>query len=36
MTFEALPAIAGANLLGHGHLFKDDRLAFLRCVVRPG
>src|SRR5579872_1768040 len=31
-----LPTVAGANLLGHAHLFRKDRLALLRAVAEAG
>ena len=31
-----IPTVAGANLLGHAHLFRKDRLALLRAVAEAG
>jgi hypothetical protein len=36
MTMSAIPVVSGSNVLGHGHLFRDDRLAFLRSVAASG
>jgi cytochrome P450 len=36
MTLSHLPVVSGSNLLGHAHLFKDDRLAFLRSACSAG
>jgi cytochrome P450 len=36
MTLSHLPVVSGSNLLGHAHLFKDDRLRFLRSACFAG
>jgi cytochrome P450 len=36
MTLSHLPVVSGSNLLGHAHLFKDDRLRFLRSASDTG
>jgi cytochrome P450 len=36
MTLESIPDVPGANLMGHGHLFRDDRLALLRSAADAG
>jgi cytochrome P450 len=36
MSLENLPVVPGANLLGHAHLFRRDRLAFLRAAKDAG
>ncbi len=36
MTLSHLPVVSGSNLLGHAHLFKDDRLRFLRAASDTG
>ena len=36
MTTSAIPVVPGSNVLGHGHLFRDDRLSFLRSVGDTG
>ncbi|HEU4408271.1 MAG TPA: cytochrome P450 [Polyangiaceae bacterium] len=35
-TLRDVPSAPGANLLGHAHLFRGSRLAFLRAVGRTG
>jgi len=34
MNLSSIPVVAGSNVLGHQHLFKDDRLRFLRTAGR--
>jgi cytochrome P450 len=36
MMLATIPAVPGSNLLGHGHLFRGDRLAFLRSIADAG
>ena len=36
MSLSALPVVAGSNVLGHAHLFRDDRLRFLRSAGDAG
>lgn len=36
MSLSALPVVAGSKVLGHGHLFRQDRLAFLRSIGEAG
>ncbi|MDI1434271.1 cytochrome P450 [Polyangium sorediatum] len=36
MTPTSIPVAPGDNLLGHGHLFQDDRLPFFRRVTDQG
>ncbi len=33
MSLESLPVVPGGNVLGHVHLFQEDRLRFLRTVA---
>jgi cytochrome P450 len=32
MNLSSIPVVSGSNVLGHQHLFKDDRLRFLRSA----
>src|SRR5215469_6986247 len=36
MSLSHLPVVSGSNLLGHAHLFKNDRLRFLRSATDAG
>ncbi len=36
MDLTSVPIVPGDNLLGHGHLFHGDRLAFLRRIGEAG
>jgi cytochrome P450 len=36
MSLSVLPVVAGSNLLGHAHLFREDRLRFLRSAGEAG
>ena len=36
MTLESVPPLPGENALGHNHLFRHDRLAFLRGAAEVG
>jgi cytochrome P450 len=36
MSLSALPVVSGSNVLGHAHLFRADRLAFLRAAGDAG
>jgi cytochrome P450 len=36
MTLESVPPLPGENALGHSHLFRHDRLAFLRGAAEVG
>jgi hypothetical protein len=36
VTLASIPDVPGANLLGHGHLFRDNRLALLRSAADAG
>jgi cytochrome P450 len=36
MSMSSLPVVAGSNALGHAHLFRDDRLRFLRSAGEAG
>ncbi len=36
MNLSHLPVVSGSNLLGHAHLFKNDRLRFLRSASDAG
>jgi cytochrome P450 len=36
MSLSHLPVVSGSNLLGHAHLFKNDRLRFLRSATHAG
>jgi cytochrome P450 len=36
MSLSHLPVVSGSNLLGHAHLFKNDRLRFLRAATDAG
>ncbi|HQY63963.1 MAG: cytochrome P450 [Myxococcales bacterium] len=36
MSIDELPVVPGGNVLGHVHLFQDDRLRFLRTVGETG
>lgn len=36
MRLQDVPLVPGATALGHGHLFKSDRLAFFRSIAETG
>lgn len=36
MSLSSLPSAPGASLVGHAHLFHNDRLAFLRRLAQAG
>ena len=36
MSLTPIPIVPGGNLLGHGHLFRGDRLKFLRSIGEAG
>jgi cytochrome P450 len=36
MSLSAFPVVAGSKTLGHGHLFRADRLRFMRSIGEAG
>lgn len=36
MSLSTFPVVPGSNVLGHAHLFRDDRLRFLRSAGEAG
>jgi cytochrome P450 len=36
MNLSSIPVVSGSNVLGHAHLFKHDRLRFLRSAGEAG
>src|ERR1700722_10537552 len=36
MNLSSIPVVSGSNVLGHAHLFKHDRLRFLRTAGEAG
>jgi cytochrome P450 len=36
MSLESFPVVPGSDLLGHKHLFRDDRLRFFRLAAATG